>query len=69
MAIHRSSFVCVYIRPTGDQFELVIQWIETIGTDFTFDEEVLLTSNTPRALLAYFHDPDFDWPVRPSLRS
>lgn len=64
----RRNFECIYIRPVGERFELVIQWVVTIDTDFTFDEEVLATSDTPLALIVYFASDTFQWPVPPSLR-
>lgn len=65
-----SNFECVYVRQEGNQFQLVGQWICCIGSDFTFDEEVLATADTPQGLplLSIGRGFDFEMPPRPSLR-
>lgn len=58
----RRNFECIYMRPVGDQFELVAQRITTVNDDFTFDEQVLATSKTPQGLIEHYSSLNFIWP-------
>lgn len=57
-AIRESTFNSLFIRATADnRFEFVVQNITTIGADFTFDERVVLSADTPHELLRCYADP------------
>lgn len=65
----RSDFESVYVRQTADgQFQLVAQWVRCIGSDFTFDEEVIATADIPQELPLLSIGRDFEMPPHPSLR-
>jgi hypothetical protein len=61
----RFTFQCLYVRPAGDRFELIAQWIAVINDDFTFDEQVLATADTPNDLPLDRIGRDFVMPSPP----
>jgi hypothetical protein len=67
-APRQAGFECVYIRPAGDRFELVVQWIAMVGDDFTFEEEVIAAADTPNKLPIFSIGDNFVIPPPPWLR-
>jgi hypothetical protein len=63
-----TNLQCVYVRPIGERFELVAQWIAMVGDDFTFEEEVIATADTPNKLPLFSIGRDFVMPPAPWLR-
>lgn len=62
------TFQSVYVRPDGDRFQFVAQWVRIIGGDFTIDEEILATADTPNDLPLFSVGRDFSMAPRPSMR-